>query len=115
MTPEAQRIAIAEVCNLPKPYSMWFGKIPDTPCHSVMVRNGVKHGIPIPDYLNDLNAMAEAEKVLDYEQLADMAEFIGVDADQAPADSWNILLRATASQRAEALLRTLGKWKETSK
>ena len=57
-----------------------------------------------PDYCTDLNAMHEAEKVLTYEQL----------------DEYYIILakmmvrpfHATARQRAEAFLRTLGKWEE---
>lgn len=65
------------------------------------------------DYLNDLNAMHEAEKVLTDEQLADMAETLGVDADDAPADSWRLLLRATAAQRAEAFLKTIFKWEQS--
>lgn len=99
MNKEQQRIAIAEACGWkPNPFEMDM-------CGQVFPQSP-------PDYPNDLNAMHEAEKVLNYEQLADMAEFIGVDADQAPADSWNILLRATAAQRAEAFLRTINKWEE---
>lgn len=66
----------------------------------------------LPDYLNDLNAMHEAEKRLTDEQLADMAEWIGVDDNEAPAKSWRILLRATAAKRAKAFLRTLNLWTE---
>ena len=53
----------------------------------------------IPDYLNDLNAMHEAEQTLDGNQ-------------RLP---YLVLLQGhcfpTAAQRAEAFLRTIGKWK----
>jgi hypothetical protein len=115
MKPEKQRIAIAEACGLPKPYSMCFGKVPNTLCHSVMVTNGVKHGMPIPDYLNDLNAMHQAEKVLTKNKSMEYAFRL--------ADSWILngedkqpdLVRgfcATAAERAEAFLKTIGKWED---
>jgi hypothetical protein len=121
MKPEKQRIAIAEAFGLPKPYSMWSGKDRNTPCHSVMVKNGWKRGIPIPDYLNDLNAMHEAEKVMGYDdrlnypaQLFDVVcrtsgEWQKVFNKIHP-DAW--ALQATADQRAEAFLRAIGKWEE---
>ena len=60
MTPEAQRIAIAEACGWSyeknETYApdgaFWWSKNPE-----------------FPDYLNDLNAMHEAENTLTYEQL----------------------------------------------
>jgi hypothetical protein len=115
MKPEKQRIAIAEACGLPKPYSMWYGKDRNTPSHSVMVKNGVKRGIPIPDYLNDLNAMHQAEKVLTKNKSMEYAFRL--------ADSWILngedkqpdLVRgfcATAAERAEAFLKTIGKWED---
>jgi hypothetical protein len=60
-----------------------------------------------PDYLNDLNAMHEAETVLNPEQLSEY--YIQL------ASAMFRPFRASAAQRAEALLRTLGKWKEASK
>lgn len=65
----------------------------------------------VPDYLNDLNAMHEAEKVLKVEQhftfqveLARVINTITYPLNFA-------LLHATAAQRAEAFLRTLNLWK----
>jgi len=62
----------------------------------------------IPDYCTDLNAMHEAEKVLQ-NQFTPMIE----------EAYWRNLqwvkphpIYATARQRAEAFLRTLGKWEE---
>ncbi len=105
MTPEAQRIAIAEACG-------WTNVAPR------IVKN-VKHqgdditvGIWsdngwIPDYLNDLNAMHEAEKVLTYEQLEVYCNIL-----HKPNHGVYWAIHATAAQRAEAFLRTIGKWEE---
>jgi len=59
----------------------------------------------IPSYCNDLNAMHEAEWSLTDDQLWRMARNIERNDEQ-----W--YFRATARQRAEAFLRTLGKWEE---
>jgi hypothetical protein len=60
-----------------------------------------------PDYCNDLNAMHEAEKVLrDKELLFEYAMHI------SNSHHYEYLLRATASERAEAFLKTLGKWED---
>lgn len=109
MTPESQQIAIAEACGLPKPYSMWSGKDRNTPCHSVMVNNGVKRGIPIPDYLNDLNAMHEAEQVLPAGQWDRYAQWL---RELTSSNRRFLIAHATAAQRAEAFLRTIGKWED---
>jgi hypothetical protein len=58
-----------------------------------------------PDYCNDLNAMHQAEWSLTDDQLWRMARNIERNDEQ-----W--YFRATARQRAEAFLRTLGKWEE---
>ncbi len=58
------------------------------------------------DFCNDLNAMHEAEETLDKIQLWRMAREIGKQFEE----QW--YYRATARQRAEAFLRTLGKWEE---
>ncbi len=60
---------------------------------------------PIPDYCTDLNSMHEAEATLTEHQLIRMARNIERDGKH-----W--YFRATARQRAEAFLRTLGKWEE---
>jgi hypothetical protein len=61
----------------------------------------------LPDYCNCLNAMHEAEKVLTREQIDVFCERLN------PRDYgvwWGI--HATARQRAEAFLKTIGDWKE---
>lgn len=62
----------------------------------------------LPDYLNDLNAMHEAEKVLTRPQVE---RYVGcfsniMDMEEA--------MRVTAKQRAEAFLRAINKWEEES-
>jgi hypothetical protein len=68
-----------------------------------------------PNYCNDLNAMHEAEKwmisnlrLLDFWQFAEELKRI-VPANFGD-DSY---IHATARQRAEAFLKTIGKWKDT--
>ena len=65
------------------------------------------HGEPkcgVPNYCEDLNAMHEAERMLTKEQTN---EYIAVLFDS----TYEATL-ATARQRAEAFLKTLGKWEE---
>ena len=116
MKPEQQRIAIAEACGL-------------TNVAPMIVKN-VKHegdditvGIWsddgwVPQYLNDLNAMHEAEKVLTQDQMIDYSRHVGKSVtSHLPASraAWMDfqLINVTASQRAEAFLRTIGKWEES--
>ena len=66
----------------------------------------------LPDYCNDLNAMHEAEKVLTPEQLVDYCAFsLRVATGEGCVTDYK-MIRATAAQRAEAFLRTIGKWEE---
>lgn len=119
MHTEAQRIAILKawgwylVSDDDHP-SCWSLRHPTDTTLYPWHRNANECWLDGPDVLNDLNAMYQAENnTLNDEQLADMAEYIGTDADEdSPAESWRKLLKATASQRAEAFLRTLGKWEE---
>jgi hypothetical protein len=64
----------------------------------------------IPNYCADLNAMHEAEKVLAKDQWEDFVDHLV--NDWSTPDPWKEVCHATARQRAEAFLRTLGKWKE---
>lgn len=90
MTPEAQRIAIEEAAGIDR------------------------------DWLGSLDAMHEAEKVLNDSQKAIYFEAIcvvlgipeGLLSDITSSQMFNIL-SATASQRAEAFLRTLNLWDDS--
>lgn len=109
MSQEEQRIAIAEACG-------WkcnghADQIAATvgwefACQFVIAPEGklVTHN-SIPDYLNDLNAMHEAENSLTTAQMTTMSQYLYRRLGML----WGF---ATASQRAEAFLRTIGKWKE---
>jgi len=93
MNPEAQRIKIAEACG-------WF--FMDDSWH---YPNGAK-AIATPDYLNDLNAMQEAENVLTNEQWWLFVEFL----TEIRGGGVALCISATAAQRAEAFLKTLNLW-----
>lgn len=110
MTPEQQRIAIAEACGIVKQPNSWSGVIAAT-----------GEFVALPDYLNDLNAMHEAVMSLTYGQRMSYQENLAsvVDAGDAHTYWWEAdhyrdkVLNATAPQRAEAFLRTLNLWTES--
>jgi hypothetical protein len=98
MNKEQQRITIAEACGWTK-ISDWKaaginGQHPTEPWTEV-----------IPDYLNDLNAMHDAEKWL----IEDDQHAYGCYCIDLQEEYGNTV-HLTAAQRAEAFLRTIGKW-----
>jgi hypothetical protein len=99
MTPEAQRIAIAEACGW-KPHADGRGYHQGE--HSIW-----KSSKPLPDYLTDLNAMHEAEKYFKDDEAAWHGYKFWLLGNIEPHRHE---IHATAAQRAEAFLRTLGKW-----
>jgi hypothetical protein len=96
MKPEAQQIAIAEACGwiIQK---VWDGSLIGKP------KNEQGPMDDLPDYLHDLNAMHEAEKLI-----MDESSIIYFEWLTRLSCPWH----ATAAQRAEAFLRTLNLWKE---
>ena len=76
--------------------------------------NGAELRPDIPDYCNDLNAMHEAEEQMDEIDwvffMTELATLVRLPK-QAEVQIKQ-LVHATARQRAEAFLRTLGKWEE---
>lgn len=62
-----------------------------------------------PDYLKDLNAMHEAEKVLNDDQWSTYADLLRLECGHCFR-----LAAATAKQRAEAFLKTLNLWQPTT-
>ena len=70
----------------------------------------------LPNYHGDLNAMHEAEKVLTKEQdsiyRAKLADIFCRAAGYEWDDGYPGAITATAAQRAEAFLRTIGKWED---
>lgn len=77
-------------------------------------------GPPLDYYYHDLNAIHEAFLKLDFDsQVVFVATLLaiqhGVDRDYFDKISWSDspqLVNATAAQRCEALLRTIGRWEE---
>lgn len=111
MDKQKQRIKIAEVCGwkniriteivLPDDeYLAPVGKHAHIECI-----NGsyAPDGTEIPDYPNDLNAMHEAEKYI-----MDENSIIYLEWLERLSCPWH----ATAAQRAEAFLKTLGLWED---
>lgn len=98
MKPEAQRIAIAEACGWQQDGprgNRWIA--PDGHIHEIW-----GSGLACPDYLNDLNAMHEAEKMLTDDQKHEFEERL--------SHEFYFPTMTTAAQRAEAFLRTLNLW-----
>jgi hypothetical protein len=120
MTDQEQNIIVAEACGWKDckvkpdvPYHVVIG-IP--PVGSILAITYKRH--PIPDYGQDLNAMHEAENVLFKKCLRSEYEVELCNVcrpEEATPDSIDDLLNAAvaiASQRREAFIRTIGKWKE---
>ena len=111
MSEEEQRIAIAEACG-------WTEIEPCTCCDGVSrgyTPTPGAHKKHLPDYLNDLNAMHCAEEMLTDDQWVEYRENIRtvVLGPVRYVSQWcKADIHSTARQRAEAFLRTIGKWKE---
>jgi hypothetical protein len=112
MTNEEINIAIAEVCGyewvsngwgcrfLGSPTERSFGSDTQSPlCEDAYDS--------VPNYCNDLNAMHEAEKTLSEEVRNHYIDLLG----DIYLNSWEFAT-ATSMQRAEAFLKTIGKWEE---
>lgn len=106
-----QEIAIAKACgwehtktvNNPDPSA--YGRHP-------IYTADVTWDLPLPDYLNDLNAMHEAETALSEVQFGDYFDELESQMPFArPQHKRRHVCSATARQRAEALLKTLNLWK----
>lgn len=75
--------------------------------------------LSLPDYVNSLDAMHEAESVLDDELLGDYVNCLRYIVGGAEPRHYGgldikdafIFVRATAMQRAEAFLKAVKKWK----
>lgn len=111
MTEQEQRIAIAEWCGW---VACCEGKV-------VWRLRGVEGALP--DYVNDLHAMAEAERRLNYMPADARSLYVdylycalgwgdATTAGEARFEAQWRAICATAAQRAEALLRTLNLWTE---
>ena len=95
MTNDQINAAIAEACG-------WADKPRRMP-------DGLWYYGHCPDYCGDLNAMHEAEKVLTDDQFKWYTHWV---EKLMPETKYRCYLCATARHRAEAFVRSLGKWKE---
>ena len=110
MNKQEQRIAIAKACgtHLVSVHPEGWVLTDKSGYTGLIKENGydtdTKFSFP-KDYLNDLNAMHEAEKVLTAEQWDDY----GCKMECTPyvIQNW---IHATAAKRAEAFLKTLNLW-----
>jgi hypothetical protein len=117
MNEEEQRIAIAEACG-------WKFKINDSNyigelmCKMDELSCWLMPALSfIPNYLNDLNAMHDAEKTLKYEYdriryINTLQMVIALGKDERSVSTFQTI-SATAKQRAEAFLKTLKLWEHT--
>jgi hypothetical protein len=109
MTDQEINIAIAEACG--KRVELWTE--PSGTSYPVIEDKNSELIFAIPDYCNDLNAMATAEIALDkHDETCPYSELW-----EPVYGRWLIQLtgrsnpyHATARQRAEAFLKTIGKW-----
>ena len=138
MSPEKQRLAIAEALGLVcvrckgSGYYRRFGKHewfrrgqgksfdeqPFVKCDHVTIDYAVQGKPLFPDYLNDLNEIHKAIRILDDTQKTQMGEHLkslyawDYNARCGMFPSHNNYWSASASLFAEAFLRTIGKWEE---
>ena len=116
MNPEQQCIAIAEACGwTAKEDKDGFWRAVDPSgnmTHKLWISESNVWSAGIPDYLEDLNAMHEAEKTLTKKQLQTYLDILADAPRESMYQTWSTSVFATAAQRAEAFLRTIGKWKE---
>ncbi len=99
MTDDQINAAIAKSCG-------WKGNLI---CRDL---NGDLWPSDLPNYCNDLNAMHEAEKTLTGLNRHAFCDMLLDTVADSPDHLWEVLT-ATARQRAEAFLRTLGKWNQS--
>lgn len=93
MTDEQINVVIAEACGIT--HRNQYGTLYRT-------KNGWEYNCP--DYCTDLNAMHEAQQKLSLNEFVVYIDEL-MELHHEP-------MQSTARQRAEAFLRTLGKWEE---
>lgn len=118
MSDEQINTAIAEACGWKRPddteVMKWKIGWIDSEDWWMCPKGVLRLKYDIPDYLNDLNAMHSAEKMLTKHQWDEYERVLRLVCDGCSyyEGAGKELLNATAAQRAEAFLRTLGKWGE---
>lgn len=121
MTPEEQRIALAEWdgwVEVYAPVDWMLGELTGIytfphPTDPEKIKYYVSRK-PVPDYLNDLNAVHLLEKKLPDKHKRSYAFILAQVLDTTPTvdlDDQFLNIHATSAQRCEALLKTLNLWK----
>jgi len=110
LTPEEQRIKVAELCGWS---DIWYSHEQGQPFGLTGYYKETKlYRRLVPHYLNDLNAMHEAEKLLFTEAGTEhleyeFADWLGEIVPDKPTDITHWMVHATAAQRAEAFVLTM--------
>lgn len=125
MTEEEQRIAIAKFCGFkpntvcPECYGSGYSDsdMDHDPCSNCQTLGEIEPYYDSPNYPKDLNAMHEAEKTLNEKQkVFYLQRLTQVRLRSEESGTVACIIDratfATAAQRAEAFLRTIGKWKD---
>lgn len=125
MTEQEQRIAIAEWYGI-SPVILSFDEAINRTAsgyYVILSAKGEVVSTNLPNYLNDLNAIHEAEEKLTNEQFYDvycryLSDIAGGSISPGKYSTTFMehtrnYVSAKASQRAEALLKTIGKWVES--
>lgn len=121
MNKENQRIAIAKACGWTNITSDFYGTVPNA--DELDSQGALENLYQIPDYLNDLNVIHGAEKVLTKSEYSSPLGTAAFEDDSFAGWLHRIMVRraeapnfriysASAAQRAEAFLRTLNLWEE---
>ncbi len=112
MNTEKQRLAIAEGCGWKWESGTALVHRKGDQCGYVIIEHGrIKSWFMFPDYIGDLNAMREVEKtVIAPPMVRKYATYLCTICERASpmVPVWH----ASAAQRAESFLRTIGKWEE---
>ena len=98
MSPQSQRIAIAEACG----WTRYNGK---EKFQFYSPRGMYARMENLPDYLADLNAMHEAEMFIRKDH-----DLYGLYLSHLNRTAPECRVHATPAQKAEAFLRAIGKW-----
>ncbi len=124
MTPESQRVAIATYCGwrfIPMRgglhgYFYLNIKKSDIPIAEKGGLRGATGVYDLPDYVNDLNAMSAAwESLPTVEMRVSFHNWLLIIVrrrckSSTDIDTWCVMENAHAPERAEAFIRTIGKW-----
>ena len=115
MSPEKQRVAIGIACGWKSPTLPEVAALQEgwstSGQHWLSPAGVLRPAHHMPDYLNDLNAMHEAEKVLNQMQSRANAYHL---AESEQNETWASchIWHQSAAQRAEAFLRVMELWED---